>query len=73
MKNVYRLEYWSFQNCKETKEFTNKKEAQKWLKESDWWIDYIDGYCSIAIYKNGKQLDWDTKYKEWLKKCYQFI
>lgn len=68
MKNVYRLEYWSFHTCKEIKEFTNKKKAQKWLKESGWWLDWEDGNCSITIYKNDKKINWITEDKGWFKK-----
>lgn len=67
MKNVYRLEYWRFHNCVKTKEFTNKKEAQKWLKESGWWIDYDYGHCMIYIYKNDQEVDWISEDKGWKK------
>ena len=61
MKNVYRLEYWVFHSCRETKEFTNKKKAQKWLKESGWLLNWEYGNCSISIYKNDKEIDWITE------------
>lgn len=64
MKNIYRLERWQYHCCIETKKFTNKKKAQDWLKESGWWIDFDQGWCYIAIYKNDKEIDY-TEEKGW--------
>lgn len=67
MTDVYRLEYWRFHNCVETKEFIDKKKAQKWLKKSGWWLDWEYGNCSIYIYKNGQEIDWIHEDKGWFK------
>ena len=65
MKNTYRLERWRYHCCVEAITFTNKKKAQKWLKNSGWWIEYNYGECMIYIYINNKRLDYDQVNKEW--------
>ena len=67
MTDIYRLEYWRFQRCEKSKEFTDKKKAQKWLKKSGWWSDYEYDMCTIFIFKNGKQIDWIHEDKGWYK------
>ena len=63
--NVYKIEYWRFHSCKQRKEFTNKRKAQNWLKNSGWWMDYDRGDCMIYIYKNEEKIDWISKDKGW--------
>lgn len=65
MKNIYKIEYWRFHRCEQIKIFTNKRTAQKWLKESGWWIDYDMGDCMIYIYKNEKEINWIFEDKSW--------
>ena len=69
MKNVYTLEKWVHHNCKEKLTFTNKKEAQKWLKNSGWWTAWEYGFCSITILKNGSEIDF-FKEKGWYAEDY---
>ena len=65
MKNIYRLEMWRYHSCRETMVFTNKKKAQKWLKESGWWWLFDYGECMIYVYVNNIRLDSDKVDKEW--------
>lgn len=70
MKNIYKIEYWQCHYCKQTKTFTNKRKAQKWLKESYWWLDYDAGNCMIYIYKNGIKINWIAEDKGWKSMYY---
>lgn len=64
-KNIYKIERWRYHICVETQTFSNKKKAQKWLKESGWWIQFDYGECMIYIYKNNQKIDWIREDKGW--------
>ena len=64
MKNIYKIEYWRFHQCRQREVFTNKRKAQKWLRESGWWIDFDMGDCMIYIYKNEEEINF-VKDKGW--------
>lgn len=58
---------WRYHSCWERMIFTNKRKAQKWIKQSGWWLMYDYGECMIYVFINDRKIDYDQVNKEWRK------
>ena len=57
----YKIEIWQFHSLVETFESDDVNKVLEWYR-AEWKTAYDYGHCTFYLYKNGKMLDFDTKY-----------